>query len=279
MTITDTGRRSAEQLLTRAREVVGDGPMPSKSALQKALGVAWDRAVEVHTAVSRERDEARAQRRRKNRATIRQLPRRKRARRTPAVALLPFPTPSEPVVEPVPTVPVEPIMSGAAEVVGPDPGPAPLAPSEPHSKPVVTWPALLVAAPAAVAIWAGWVAIGKMTGFGPVNLLPGFGGGLTVDTAITLPVGVEAYAGYAFYVALHPGAPWKARVFAGWSAALAVLLGMGGQTAYHLMSAAGMQLAPWQITTVVSCLPVAVFGLTAALIHMVRNAPHEEGKN
>lgn len=31
-----------------------------------------------------------------------------------------------------------------------------------------------------------------------------------------------------------------------------------------------MTAAPWQITTAVSCLPVAVFGLAAALVHMVR---------
>ena len=38
------------------------------------------------------------------------------------------------------------------------------------------WPLLLIAAPAAVAIWSGWVGLGSMCGFGPVNLLPGVGG-------------------------------------------------------------------------------------------------------
>jgi hypothetical protein len=33
------------------------------------------------------------------------------------------------------------------------------------------------------------------------------------------------------------------------------------------MIAAGMQRAPWWITTVVACLPVAVLGMGAALVH------------
>ena len=40
------------------------------------------------------------------------------------------------------------------------------------------WLLPLVAAPAAVAIWSGWVGLGGMSGFGPVNLLPGIGSGL-----------------------------------------------------------------------------------------------------
>ncbi len=56
---------------------------------------------------------------------------------------------------------------------------------------------ILIAAPAAVAIWSGWVGLGAMCGFGVVNLLPGIGGGFHLNTAITLPVGVEAYAAYA----------------------------------------------------------------------------------
>jgi hypothetical protein len=43
------------------------------------------------------------------------------------------------------------------------------------------------------------------------------------------------------------------------------------------MAAAQMTLAPWQITTVVSCLPVSVFGLVAALVHMVRAGETDEG--
>jgi hypothetical protein len=139
---------------------------------------------------------------------------------------------------------------------------------------VVVWPILIVAAGAFIAIWGGWVGLGKLTGFGDVNLLPGIvrdGKWSTLDTAITLPMGMEAYSAYAFYVWLHPGVPERARRFAFWSSMGAVALGMAGQTAYHLMTADGMTAAPWWITTVVSCLPVAVFGLAAALVHMVRS--------
>ncbi len=35
------------------------------------------------------------------------------------------------------------------------------------------WPVLLLALPAFVAIWSGWVELGRLTGFGPVSPLPG----------------------------------------------------------------------------------------------------------
>jgi hypothetical protein len=36
-----------------------------------------------------------------------------------------------------------------------------------------SWPLLVLAAPAAVAVWSGWAGIGRMTGFGMVHPLPG----------------------------------------------------------------------------------------------------------
>ena len=38
-----------------------------------------------------------------------------------------------------------------------------------------SWPLLILAAAAAVAVWSGWVEIGQMTGFGEVRPLPGIG--------------------------------------------------------------------------------------------------------
>jgi hypothetical protein len=64
------------------------------------------------------------------------------------------------------------------------------------SGPVRRWPLFLFAAPAAVVIWSGWIGLGELCGFGPVRVLPGISD-LTINTAITLPVGVEAYAAYA----------------------------------------------------------------------------------
>jgi len=136
--------------------------------------------------------------------------------------------------------------------------------------PVRSWVLLLLAAPAFVAIWSGWVGLGELTGFGVVHPLPGIWDSLAVNTAITLPIGVEAYAAYALRAWLAPdGVPPRARRFAAWSAIGSLVLGAAGQVAYHLMESAGITAAPWWITTVVACLPVAVLGMGAALAHLL----------
>jgi len=135
---------------------------------------------------------------------------------------------------------------------------------------VPSWPLLLLAAPAFVAIWSGWVGLGELTGFGTVRPLPGIWPGLELDTAITLPIGVETYAAYATRAWLTPGVPERARRFARTSAIGALALGALGQVAYHLMVAAEVTSAPWPITAAVSCLPVAVLGMGAALVHLLR---------
>jgi hypothetical protein len=109
-----------------------------------------------------------------------------------------------------------------------------------------------------------------MTGFGRVTLLPGITD-FRLDTAITLPIGVETYAAYALWVWLSGRAPRRARAFARWSAIASLALGAAGQIAYHLMVAANMTAAPWQITTIVACLPVAVLGAGAALAHLMHH--------
>ncbi|TDQ04802.1 ABC transporter permease [Labedaea rhizosphaerae] len=147
-----------------------------------------------------------------------------------------------------------------------DPGPA--QPAKPHR--VKPWPLVLLALPAFVAVWGGWVGLGSMTGFGPINLLPGIADHVVINSAITLPIGVEAYAAFALRVWLVSGEhSSKARQFAMWSAFGALVLGMAGQVAYHLMSAAGVVSAPWLVTTFVSCLPVGVLGCGAALAHLL----------
>lgn len=133
----------------------------------------------------------------------------------------------------------------------------------------VAWPVLLLAAPAFVAIWAGWVDLGRLTGFGPVNLLPGITDRAVINTAITLPIGMETYAAYALWVWSSGRAPRKARRFAGWSTIGALVMGAAGQVTYHLMTAAGWTAAPWPVTALVSCLPVAVLGMGAALAHLL----------
>ncbi|WP_433344306.1 ABC transporter permease [Micromonospora sp. CA-111912] len=134
----------------------------------------------------------------------------------------------------------------------------------------VAWPVVLLALPAFVAIWSGWVGLGGLTGFGQVHPLPGIWDSFSINSAITLPIGVETYGAYALYIWLSGPVPDLARRFAKWSAIASLLVGALGQVAYHLLVAAGITSAPWWITTAVACLPVAVLGMGAALAHLVR---------
>jgi hypothetical protein len=137
---------------------------------------------------------------------------------------------------------------------------------------VRSWPLLLLAFPAAAEVWSGWVGIAQKTGFGRVSLLPGIWSSLHLDTTITLPIGVEAYAAYALraWLATEHWISPRTRRFAKWSAICSFALGMAGQVAYHLLAQAGASRAPWAITTVVSCLPVLVLAMGTALAHMLR---------
>jgi hypothetical protein len=85
---------------------------------------------------------------------------------------------------------------------------------------VRSWPLLVLAAPAAAEVWSGWVGMAQKTGFGLVSPLPGIWPSLHLDTAITLPVGVEAYAGYALraWLARDCSISDRTRRFAKWSA-------------------------------------------------------------
>jgi hypothetical protein len=152
------------------------------------------------------------------------------------------------------------------------------APCQPAGTRVRSWPVLVLALPAAAAVWSGWVGIGQMTGFGLVHPLPGIWNSCHLDTAITLPVGVEAYAAYALRAFLAPGAliSRRTRCFAGWSAAGALMLGMAGQVAYHLLNQQGAVRAPWWITMGLSCLPVLVLGMGAALAHLLHADAHAQ---
>src|SRR5689334_9644673 len=137
---------------------------------------------------------------------------------------------------------------------------------------VRSWPLLVLAAPAAAEVWSGWVGIAQKTGFGLVRPLPGIWPSLHLNTAITLPIGVEAYAAYALRAWLDRDRSISAqtRRFAKWSAICSFALGMAGQVAYHLMTQAGMTRAPWPVTTLVSCLPVLVLAMGTTLAHMLR---------
>jgi hypothetical protein len=141
-----------------------------------------------------------------------------------------------------------------------------------------SWPLVLIALGAFVSIWGGWVGLGQLTGFGPIRLLPGIADQIVINSAITLPIGMEAYAAFALRIWLGDYADLSelARTFARWSAIGALALGAAGQITYHLMIAAGVTSAPWPITAFVSCLPVLVLGCGAALFHLVRRSQAQE---
>src|SRR5204863_5319815 len=110
---------------------------------------------------------------------------------------------------------------GPATTTVPIPAPEPVPDAVPDAVPVrrlPVWPVLLLAAPAFVAIWSGWVGLGGLTGFGIVHPLPGIADRLAINSAITLPFGVETYAAYALRAWLSPGVHPTARRFARWSA-------------------------------------------------------------
>jgi hypothetical protein len=141
---------------------------------------------------------------------------------------------------------------------------------------VKRWPLFLIAAPAAVAIWSGWVALGELCGFGLVTPLPGILPGFRLNTAITLPVGVEAYGAYALGAWLSAGTPERARVFARRSAIGALSLGVTGQVISHLLAAAHAIRAPWPVVVLVSCLPVVTLGFGAAMAHLLNGEPEPQ---
>lgn len=136
------------------------------------------------------------------------------------------------------------------------------------------WPILIVAASAFVAVWSGWVGLGKMTGFGTMDLLPGFtreGGEalLSINTAIALPLGIEAYAGYALRSFLNGRGSRRTRIFAAISGFTALILGAFGQVAYHLLANDGREKAPNEVTIFVSCLPVFCIGAVSILHYLL----------
>jgi len=196
--------------------------------------------------------------------------------------------PTAPALHVVPDIADEPVQehSAPAEITHEPVADAPRVqdtPAEPVPAPerrprVPRWPLLIIALGAFVAIWSGWVGLGRMAGFGPVELLPGIADGWTIDSAITLPLGVEAYAAYAMWAWLAPAATGitaKARRFARWSALAALSLGLFGQAAYHLLKTAGVTVAPTPVVIFVSSLPVLVLGAGAALAHLIHGADEE----
>lgn len=162
-------------------------------------------------------------------------------------------------------------MAAALETVSsPEPPPG-------HHQPVTSaaraprpWPLVLIGLAAAVAVWSGWVGLGQLAGFGLIQPLPGIADGFRLNTAIVLPISVEAYAAYALRVWLSTTV-YSARTlrFARTSAIASLVIGAAAQVAYHLMAAAGYTRAPWPVVMLVAIIPVVVLGLASALAKLV----------
>ncbi|WP_328990050.1 ABC transporter permease [Kribbella sp. NBC_01245] len=243
-------------LIPAARKLAADlGETPSRNRLMKELRIGSEKAKAVLSAITAE----------------------------PHLHAVPNPGTDEPtgpadVDEPEADIEVKPQVTPDAAPV-PVTGQAAGTPTVPDAeKSMSSWPVLLLALPAFVAVWSGWVGLGTLTGFGVVHPLPGIADGFSINSAITLPIGVETYAAFALRVWLSGKVPASARKFAKWSALGALVLGAMGQVAFHLLEAAGVTSAPWQITTVVACLPVAVLGMGAALAHLIKVHPSDSGE-
>lgn len=127
----------------------------------------------------------------------------------------------------------------------------------------------MLALPAFVAVWGGWVGLGGLAGFGPVELLPGIWPALKVNLAVTLPAGMEVYAVIGLRVWLSSRTRTnRTRRFAAWSTSAALVVGCAGQIAYHVL-ARPVTGAPMFITVCVACLPVVLLGMGAALFHLI----------
>lgn len=255
----------ASVLAEARKEVARLGELPSARKLRELLGRRWEHVREAHKLLTLER------------AALLDPPATGQADPVPTTAPDAQATPDQ---AEAPAPGPDPLPVPTPDPVPPQPEPAPAA--EPGPAPFPRWPLLVLAAGAFVAVWSGWVGLGRLTGFGLVNLLPGFvpdGSWSTLDTAITLPLGVEAYGAFALAAFLSGRIPARARRFAAWSAAGSLIVGAAGQASYHLLvshpawlttAADGTLSAPVPIVIAVSTLPVAVLGMGATLAHLVR---------
>lgn len=132
------------------------------------------------------------------------------------------------------------------------------------------WPLTVIGLAAFVALWSGWVGLGAMTGFGPMRLLPGIWDHFVVNTAVVLPISLEAYAWFALKVLLTGSYSVATTRFAKRSTWFALGVGGGAQASYHLMAAVHWSVAPWPVTMLVSVIPIIVLAFAASLAHRVR---------
>jgi hypothetical protein len=250
-------------VMPAARELVAArGRVPGKDALKKELKVGYKKAGEVQAALLAENDTTTIPL-----AGARPL---SEGAAAPASGPVEGAPRNETLPAPPALLPISLDREEGLEGRTDQGGGTPEKPSPGTGKAIPVWPIIGILIPAYVAIWGGWVDLGRMTGFGPVRILPGIRDDLVVNLAITLPIGLEVYASYAIFVWLHATASDELRRFARSSAIFSLCAGGLGQVVYHLLHAAARTTAPWPITLLVSLIPVAVLGMGAYLVHKVR---------
>jgi hypothetical protein len=133
-----------------------------------------------------------------------------------------------------------------------------------------SWPLVIIGLAAAISVWSGWVGLGQLAGFGLMQPLPGVWDDLRINSAVVLPISVEAYAAYALrcWLTTQP-ITHRARTFARRSTITSLVIGAAAQIAFHLMAAAGLDHAPWPVTVGVATIPVLVLGLATALASLI----------
>jgi hypothetical protein len=140
----------------------------------------------------------------------------------------------------------------------------------PEARRYPRWPIAFIALPSAALCWSGWIGLAAMCGFGVVHPLQGVWDALRINTAILLPIGVEAYAAYALGAWLtHRQVPKRARTFAVRSAIGALALGWVGQASYHILAAHHTTTAPWYVILPVTLALVCTIGFGVTLGHML----------
>jgi hypothetical protein len=119
-----------------------------------------------------------------------------------------------------------------------DPEPAP-------RRKVPSGRSVILAAPAFVAIWSGWVGLGGLTGFGPVHLLPGIGQTTSRSTRRSRCRSAwRPTPPTRCWVWLTPGLPTRAQTFARWTIGSWLI----GASAQSLQPWPHIDHAPWWIT-------------------------------
>ena len=140
---------------------------------------------------------------------------------------------------------------------------------------VGTWPLLVLALPAAVAVWSGWVGIGQMTGFGQVTSCQESG----TPCISTPPSPCRSASKPTPPTHCGPGCPPALRSLPGPAGSPAGQRSDPSCSAWPGRSPTTSSRRPVLrmrpgITTAVSCLPVLVLGMGAALAHLLRADSH-----